>query len=57
MNIRFLIVSVLLCGCTNTKLIPQYIFPDPPPELMVPAQQMIPISVEKNKDASDATSK
>jgi hypothetical protein len=37
MNVKILIASILLLtGCVNTKLVPQYVFPDAPATLMAP---------------------
>ena len=52
MNMRILLIASLvfaipLTGCVNTKLVPEYIFPTPPAELMVAPQPLKTLPVKK----------
>ena len=57
MNMKILLISsiILSAGCVNTKLVPEYIFPTPPAELMVAPQPLKPLPVAKiTQGASNA---
>jgi hypothetical protein len=36
-------LALILTGCQTTKLVPEYVFPDPPTPLMVPGKSLKPI--------------